>query len=138
MSGALLLLCPRAGLHIGAGAGFLPHADNFAAPPSWRRRAGPAPGGHRSALPAALLAADDNPDAAFYKNAAEGGMAEVELGKLAQEKSPTQSVKDFGAMMVSDHGAANDKLKAIADRKNIKLPTTPVWDRWRRRQSLKY
>jgi putative membrane protein len=84
------------------------------------------------------LAADDNPDAAFYKNAAEGGMAEVELGKLAQEKSPTQSVKDFGAMMVSDHGAANDKLKAIADRKNIKLPTTPVWDRWRRRQSLKY
>jgi putative membrane protein len=77
------------------------------------------------ALPAFLAAAVDNPDAAFYKKAAEGGIAEVELGKLAQEKSSTQSVKDFGAMMVTDHSAANDKLKAIADRKKIKLPTSP-------------
>jgi putative membrane protein len=76
-------------------------------------------------LPPALVAAVDNPDAAFYKKAAEGGIAEVELGKLAQEKSPTQSVKDFGAMMVTDHSAANDKLKAIAERKSIKLPSSP-------------
>lgn len=77
------------------------------------------------ALPPAIVAAVDNPDAAFYKKAAEGGIAEVELGKLAQEKSPTQSVKDFGAMMVTDHSAANDKLKAIAERKSIKLPSSP-------------
>jgi putative membrane protein len=69
--------------------------------------------------------ADDNPDATFYKKAAEGGMAEVELGKLAQDKSPTASVKEFGAMMVSDHSAANEKLKDIAAKKNIKLPTSP-------------
>jgi putative membrane protein len=78
------------------------------------------------ALPhASLVAAEENPDAAFYKNAAEGGIAEVELGKLAQEKSASPSVKDFGAMMVSDHSAANDKLKDIAAAKNIKLPTSP-------------
>jgi putative membrane protein len=77
------------------------------------------------ALPGALVVAADNPDAAFYKKAAEGGLAEVELGKLAQEKSANQSVKDFGAMMVTDHSAANDKLKAIAERKSIKLPTSP-------------
>jgi putative membrane protein len=76
------------------------------------------------ALPASVLAAD-NPDASFYKKAAEGGIAEVELGKLAQAKSPTQNVKDFGAMMIKDHSAANDKLKAIADRKGIKLPASP-------------
>jgi putative membrane protein len=77
-------------------------------------------------LAAPLVAsAADNPDAAFYKKAAEGGIAEVELGKLAQEKSPTQSVKDFGGMMVTDHSAANDKLKATAERKGIKLPTSP-------------
>jgi putative membrane protein len=75
-------------------------------------------------LPASLLAAE-NPDATFYKKAAEGGMAEVELGKLAQDKSPTPSVKEFGGMMITDHSAANDKLKAIAERKNIKLPTSP-------------
>jgi putative membrane protein len=77
------------------------------------------------ASPALLMAADDNPDAAFYKKAAEGGIAEVNLGKLAQDKSPTPSVKEFGAMMVTDHTAANDKLKAIAERRNIKLPTSP-------------
>jgi putative membrane protein len=76
------------------------------------------------ALPVALFAAD-NPDASFYKKAAEGGIAEVQMGQLAQDKSPTQSVKDFGAMMVKDHSAANDKLKAIADGKGIKLPTSP-------------
>jgi putative membrane protein len=76
------------------------------------------------AWPVAILAAD-SPDASFYKKAAEGGMAEVELGKLAQDKSATPSVRDFGAMMIKDHSAANDKLKAIADGKNIKLPTSP-------------
>jgi putative membrane protein len=76
------------------------------------------------ALPLSLVAAD-NPDASFFKKAAEGGLAEVQMGKLAQGKSPTQSVKDFGAMMMQDHSAANDKLKAIADGKGIKLPTSP-------------
>jgi putative membrane protein len=76
------------------------------------------------ALPVSVFAAD-NPDASFYKKAAEGGLAEVELGKLAQDKSPTQSVKEFGSMMVKDHSAANEKLKAIAEAKNVKLPTSP-------------
>jgi putative membrane protein len=74
---------------------------------------------------ASIAWADDSPDATFYKKAAEGGMAEVELGKLAQEKSAAAGVKEFGAMMVTDHSAANDKLKAIAVKKNIKLPTSP-------------
>jgi putative membrane protein len=76
------------------------------------------------ALPLVVSAAD-NPDISFFKKAAEGGIAEVELGKLAQDKSPTQNVKDYGAMMVKDHSAANDKLKSIADSKNIKLPSSP-------------
>ncbi len=74
---------------------------------------------------ASFAVAEDNPDAAFYKKAAEGGLAEVELGKLAQDKSSTASVKEFAAMMVKDHGMANDKLKAIATKKSIKLPTSP-------------
>jgi putative membrane protein len=76
------------------------------------------------ALPLIAWAAD-NPDAKFYKSAAEGGIAEVELGNLAQKKSENSSVKDFGAMMVSDHSAANDKLKSIASSKDVKLPTSP-------------
>jgi putative membrane protein len=77
------------------------------------------------ALPLAVSAADSTPDLSFYKKAAEGGIAEVELGRLAQEKSSNPSVKEFGAMMVTDHTAANEKLKAVAASKNVKLPTSP-------------
>jgi putative membrane protein len=72
-----------------------------------------------------IALAAENPDATFYKKAAEGGIAEVQLGKLAQDKSSTASVKEFGAMMVTDHSAANEKLTALAAKKDIKLPTSP-------------
>lgn len=60
----------------------------------------------------------------FAVKAANGGMLEVELGRLAQEKAMNKDVKDFGAMMVKDHSKANDELKALATLKNITLPTT--------------
>ena len=74
------------------------------------------------ALPVASLAAA-KPDESFYKNAAEGGIAEVAAGHLAQDKGNTQPVKDFGAMMVKDHSAANEKLQSLAASKNITLPS---------------
>jgi putative membrane protein len=74
-------------------------------------------------LPMMALAAS-NPDASFYKNAAEGGIAEVDAGRLAQDKGNSQQVKDFGAMMVKDHSAANEKLQALASSKGISLPTS--------------
>jgi putative membrane protein len=61
-------------------------------------------------------------DADFAVEAGNGGMEEVEMGKLAQSNAADQRVKDFGAMMVKDHSAAGDKLKALAQQKNIMLP----------------
>ncbi|HEY4155747.1 MAG TPA: DUF4142 domain-containing protein [Puia sp.] len=58
----------------------------------------------------------------FAVAAANGGMMEVELGKIAEEKAMNQRVKDFGSMMVKDHTAANDNLKSIASTLNITLP----------------
>jgi putative membrane protein len=75
-------------------------------------------------LPLVALAAD-NPDESFFTKAAEAGMAEVEAGHVAQQKGSSQAVKDFGAMMVKDHTAANNKLKKIAMAKNVKLPSGP-------------
>lgn len=66
----------------------------------------------------------DEADSKFATEAAVGGMAEVELGKLALEKGTSQQVKDFAAMMVKDHGTANTELMAIAQQKNITLPST--------------
>ncbi|MBK0380276.1 DUF4142 domain-containing protein [Mucilaginibacter segetis] len=64
-------------------------------------------------------------DAEFATKLANGGMTEVALGKIAQEKGTSQKVKDFGSMMVTDHSKANDELMAIAKAKNITLPATP-------------
>jgi len=75
--------------------------------------------------PALALAQYSNPDKSFYEHAAEGGMAEVEAGKLAQKNGSSQAVKDFGAMMVKDHSEANDKLKELAESKSVKLPEGP-------------
>jgi putative membrane protein len=77
-----------------------------------------------SALPMAALAAS-SPDMSFYKSLAEGGIAEVRDGKLAQQKSADPKIKDFAAMMVKDHTAANQELMALAQSKGIKLPGGP-------------
>ena len=60
----------------------------------------------------------------FAADAATGGMLEVELGNLAQQKASNQAVKNFGKMMVDDHTKANENLKTIATQKNIDLPPT--------------
>jgi putative membrane protein len=62
-------------------------------------------------------------DQTFVMKAARGGMAEVELGKLASDKASNEQVKEFGKKMVDDHGKANDELKSIAQKKNITLPS---------------
>ena len=64
-------------------------------------------------------------DQRFIKAAAEGGMAEVELGRLAQLKGSSDEVKKFGQRMVEDHDKANDKLKELAAAKKITLPEKP-------------
>lgn len=64
----------------------------------------------------------DPADAKFAVDAANGGMAEVALGKLAQQQANNAKVKDFANMMVTDHSKANDELMALAKSKNITLP----------------
>jgi putative membrane protein len=66
----------------------------------------------------------DAESASFLVKAANGGMAEVQMGELAQQKGKAESVKNFGAMMVHDHSAANDKVKAFAGQRNVTLPAT--------------
>jgi putative membrane protein len=64
-------------------------------------------------------------DATFVKMAADGGMAEVSLAKLAQEKASNSDVKSFAAKLEKDHSQANDDLKELASKKSITLPTEP-------------
>lgn len=61
-------------------------------------------------------------DRQFAIDAAMGSMAEVQLGELAENQGTSDFVKQFGVMMIKDHGAALDELKPLAAKKNIRLP----------------
>jgi len=62
-------------------------------------------------------------DKSFVEKAAVGGLAEVQMGKMAQQKGSSDQVKQFGSRMVEDHSKANDELKQVASSKGITLPT---------------
>lgn len=64
----------------------------------------------------------NNADRIFVHAAATGGMAEVELGELAEQKAQHAAVKHFGRRMVEDHGKANDRLISIAKEAGIPVP----------------
>ena len=62
-------------------------------------------------------------DRAFLNEAAIGGLMEVQLGQIAQQKAESSDVKDFGSRMEKDHSSANSALEKLAAQKNITLPT---------------
>ncbi len=62
-------------------------------------------------------------DTNFMKTLAQGGMAEVDAGKLATTKATNSDVKKFAQQMVKDHSKNNDKLKSLAKDKKVELPT---------------
>ena len=59
----------------------------------------------------------------FVTRMSVAGLAEVELGKLASERTMDADVKAFAQMMVRDHSRANDELSKIASQLNIQVPT---------------
>jgi putative membrane protein len=60
-------------------------------------------------------------DRDFMKKAAEGGMMEVEMGRMAEQQGKSAEVKAFGKRMVADHSKANSELMALASRKGVQL-----------------
>jgi putative membrane protein len=78
--------------------------------------------GDAQAMHQAASTTTANPDHQFARKAAQGGMAEVKLGQLAQDKGQSDAVKDFGKRMVDDHSKANDELESTVAQENIRLP----------------
>jgi putative membrane protein len=67
----------------------------------------------------------DAHDSMFVKKAAQGNLAEVQLGHLALEKSSSPQVKQFAQRMIDDHSKAEDQLKQVASEENVTLPDSP-------------
>ena len=65
---------------------------------------------------------DMEKDSDFLVAAAEVDMKEIELGKLAQQKSTNKDVQALGKMMVEQHMKASADTKALAEKKGVTLP----------------
>jgi putative membrane protein len=68
--------------------------------------------------PASVSAADQQ----FMTQAAAGGLAEVELSRLAVHRADSDAVRQFGDRMMRDHGAADAELQRLAEQKGVSLP----------------
>lgn len=64
-------------------------------------------------------------DERFLKDTFEGGLTEIEAGKLALTKATHPEVKSFAQMLIDEHTQANADITALAARKNVKLPDGP-------------
>ncbi len=73
----------------------------------------------------ASVAADKATDR-FVRQAIEGNLAEVDMGKLAQDKGANDGVRAFGRELVDDHSAANQKAISLANSIGVKAPTEPT------------
>ena len=65
------------------------------------------------------VGADNNRE--FLTRAMDGNMAEVELGRMAQNQAANADVKRFAQMMVTDHSKSLDSLKPIASRQGTPM-----------------
>jgi putative membrane protein len=79
--------------------------------------------GSQAQSPVVVIVSD--PDRQFLTQAAQGGAAEVQMGQLAASKAVTDAVRQFGARMVADHGAANAELQALAQQKGVAVGLEP-------------
>ncbi|HEY2038692.1 MAG TPA: DUF4142 domain-containing protein [Edaphobacter sp.] len=61
-------------------------------------------------------------DKMFVRNAVQGSLAEIELGKLAAGKGSSEDVKAFGQKMVEDHGKLNEEMGQLADSIGARMP----------------
>jgi putative membrane protein len=59
----------------------------------------------------------------FIKSAIQGDIAEIDIGKLAQEKSQNEAVKQYGAMLVKDHSEHKAKAEEVASQLGVQPPT---------------
>ena len=93
--------------------------------PVWAQPANPAgvPPGTPESAPGLPAPHQPNvPDRTFVQAAAIGGVAEVDLGRLAEQRGQMAAVKDFGRRMVEDHTQANEQLSRLAKPAGLAMP----------------
>jgi putative membrane protein len=62
------------------------------------------------------------PPAVFLPQAIQGNFSEVTLGRIIQNRAASAQVRQFGAMLVSDHSKGLAQAQQIASRLRLRIP----------------
>jgi putative membrane protein len=73
----------------------------------------------------AVAAQANQQDQAFLRKAHQSNLAEIQAGRLAQQKAASASVRDMGARLVSDHTRLDSRLRPVAGQLGVNLPGQP-------------
>ena len=112
-----LVVLSLAGCGGNGGANLLSTALRDAAPT--------APAGTSNPNPAPLAPSESSQ---FLAQAYQDGLSEIALGQRALQASSNAAVREFAQRMITDHTRLNAQISALAQAKNIALPTTPAAD----------
>lgn len=74
-----------------------------------------------SILPGVAIAADPPVTGEVLGKLHQANQKEIQMGKVAQKSGTSKAVKDFGAMLVKDHSAADRKVVSLAKKEKIDL-----------------
>jgi putative membrane protein len=75
-------------------------------------------------------------DKAFIQQAGAGGLAEVELGQLAEQKGATPAIREFGRWMATDHSLANKWLTSLLQEEHENVQPTLTAEQLQEEQRL--
>ncbi|MGH9667584.1 MAG: DUF4142 domain-containing protein [Bryobacteraceae bacterium] len=122
---AAMLCVPPGGLVFGQAPGSPGTAPQPGSPPPYNQPNSPTATPRIGEMPGTNEQPQMAPkvnDRKFVKDAAMGGLAEVEMGKLAVQKASSDSVKQFGQKLIDDHTKANDQLRQVASQQSVQVP----------------
>ena len=74
---------------------------------------------------ASAVPTDFPEDRSFLTNAAHSNLAEIATGRLALRESDNAAVRTYARRMITDHTAAQRKLRAVANALDSRLPSRP-------------
>lgn len=92
------------------------------AAPAWAQTGTTSPGAAGQTTAPSGGASLSQQDRQFMNDAAAGGLAEVELGKIAEQKATDPAVREYGRWMVTDHTLANHMLQQVAQNLGVQVP----------------
>lgn len=77
-------------------------------------------------------------DRTFIEKAAKCGLDEVEISRIAAQRTSNPEVRRFAQMIIADHENVHEEIGALATRKGVNLPAKDPAEKWAKRDAKNF